>query len=43
MTIFPNAKLGDERNLLESMRMGVVDSAIITGGPSSTSCLIQRL
>ena len=33
VTIFPNAKLGDERNLLESMRMGVVDSAIITGGP----------
>lgn len=33
VTIYPNAKLGDERNLLESMRMGVVDSAIITGGP----------
>ncbi len=31
--IFPNATLGDERQLLESMRMGVVDSAIITGGP----------
>ena len=33
VTVYPNAKLGDERNLLESMRMGVVDSAIITGGP----------
>jgi len=33
VTIYPNAQLGDERNLLESMRMGVVDSAIITGGP----------
>ena len=33
VTIYPNAKLGDERNLLESMRMGVVDSAIVTGGP----------
>lgn len=33
VTIYPNAKLGDERNLLESMKMGVVDSAIITGGP----------
>lgn len=31
--IFPNATLGDERQLLESMRMGVVDSGIITGGP----------
>ncbi|MEA3284006.1 MAG: TRAP transporter substrate-binding protein [Synergistota bacterium] len=33
VTIFPNAKLGDERTLLENMRMGVVDAAIITGGP----------
>lgn len=33
VTIYPNAKLGDERNLLENMRMGVVDSAIITSGP----------
>lgn len=33
VSIYPNAQLGDERNLLESMRMGVVDSAIITGGP----------
>lgn len=33
VTIYPNAKLGDERNLLESMKMGVVDSSIITGGP----------
>ena len=33
VTIYPNAKLGDERNLLESMRMGVVDSSIVTGGP----------
>ncbi|HCL78355.1 MAG TPA: C4-dicarboxylate ABC transporter substrate-binding protein [Synergistaceae bacterium] len=33
VTIYPNAKLGDERNLLESMRMGVVDAGVITGGP----------
>lgn len=33
VTVFPNAKLGDERTLLESLRMGVVDAAIITGGP----------
>lgn len=31
--IFPNGKLGDERTLLENIRMGVVDMAIITGGP----------
>lgn len=31
--IFPNAKLGDERTLLENVRMGVIDMAIITGGP----------
>ena len=33
ITIFPNAKLGDERTLLENIRMGVVDLAIVTGGP----------
>lgn len=33
VSIFPNAKLGDERNLLESLKMGTVDMAIITGGP----------
>lgn len=33
VTIYPNAKLGDERNLLESLKMGTVDMAIITGGP----------
>ncbi|GHS87496.1 periplasmic substrate-binding transporter [Synergistales bacterium] len=33
VTIFPNAKLGDERNLLESLKMGTVDMGIITGGP----------
>ncbi len=33
VTIFSNAKLGDERTLLENLRMGVVDAAIITGGP----------
>ena len=33
ITLFPNAKLGDERNLLESLKMGSVDMAIITGGP----------
>ncbi|MBL3592067.1 MAG: TRAP transporter substrate-binding protein [Synergistaceae bacterium] len=31
--LFPNATLGDERNLLESLKMGVVEMAIITGGP----------
>ena len=33
VTVYPNAKLGDERNLLESLRMGTVDMGIITGGP----------
>ena len=33
ITIYPNAKLGDERNLLESLKMGTVDMAIVTGGP----------
>jgi TRAP-type transport system periplasmic protein len=33
ITIFPNAKLGDERTLLERMKMGIVDSGIITTGP----------
>ena len=33
VTIFSNARLGDERNLLESLRMGTVDMGIITGGP----------
>jgi tripartite ATP-independent transporter DctP family solute receptor len=33
VTIFPNAKLGDERTLLERMKMGIVDSGIITTGP----------
>lgn len=33
VTIYPNAKLGDERNLLESLKMGTVDMGIITGGP----------
>lgn len=33
VNIFPNAKLGDERTLLERMKMGIVDSAIITTGP----------
>ena len=33
VTIFANAKLGDERTLLERMKMGIVDSAIITTGP----------
>jgi TRAP-type transport system periplasmic protein len=31
--IFPNATLGDERTLLERMKMGIVDAAIITNGP----------
>jgi tripartite ATP-independent transporter DctP family solute receptor len=33
VVIFPNAKLGDERTLLERMKMGVVDAGIITNGP----------
>jgi tripartite ATP-independent transporter DctP family solute receptor len=33
VSIYPNATLGDERNLLESLRMGTVDMGIITGGP----------
>jgi TRAP-type C4-dicarboxylate transport system substrate-binding protein len=33
VTIFPNAKLGDERTLLERMKMGIVDAGIITNGP----------
>jgi tripartite ATP-independent transporter DctP family solute receptor len=33
VTIFPNAVLGDERTLLERMKMGIVDAAIITNGP----------
>jgi tripartite ATP-independent transporter DctP family solute receptor len=33
VTIYPNAKLGDERNLLESLKMGTVDMGIVTGGP----------
>jgi tripartite ATP-independent transporter DctP family solute receptor len=33
VTVYPNAKLGDERNLLESLKMGTVDMGIITGGP----------
>jgi len=33
VTLFPNAKLGDERTLLERMKMGIVDAGIITSGP----------
>jgi len=33
VTIYPNAKLGDERALLEGMKMGVVDAGVITSGP----------
>lgn len=33
VTIFPNAKLGDERTLLERMKLGVVDAGVITTGP----------
>ncbi|MFP4066796.1 MAG: TRAP transporter substrate-binding protein DctP, partial [Spirochaetaceae bacterium] len=31
--ISPNAELGDERTLLESMQMGSVDMGVITNGP----------
>ena len=33
VTIFPNAVLGDERTLLERMKMGIVDAGLITSGP----------
>jgi tripartite ATP-independent transporter DctP family solute receptor len=33
ISIYPNAMLGDERNLLESLRMGTMDMGVITGGP----------
>ncbi len=33
VTIYPNAQLGDERTLLERMKMGVVDAGVITTGP----------
>ena len=33
VTIFPNGKLGDERVLLENIRKGIIDMAIITDGP----------
>lgn len=33
VTIYPNAVLGDERTLLERMKMGIVDAGIITSGP----------
>jgi tripartite ATP-independent transporter DctP family solute receptor len=33
VSVYPNAALGDERNLLESLKMGTVDMGIITGGP----------
>jgi tripartite ATP-independent transporter DctP family solute receptor len=33
VALFTDAKLGDERTLLERMKMGIVDSAIITNGP----------
>ena len=33
VTLYPNAVLGDERTLLERMKMGIVDAAIITNGP----------
>jgi TRAP-type transport system periplasmic protein len=31
--LFPNAVLGDERTLLERMKMGIVDAGVITSGP----------
>ena len=33
VTLYPNAVLGDERTLLERIKMGIVDAAIITNGP----------
>ena len=31
--IYPNASLGDERTMLEGMRMGTMDMGVITSGP----------
>ncbi len=31
--IYPNRQLGDEKTLLERMKMGIVDAGTITGGP----------
>jgi len=33
VTLFPNGTLGDERVLLERMKLGIVDAGIITNGP----------
>lgn len=33
VSIHPNAQLGDERELLESMQVGTVDMGVITNGP----------
>lgn len=33
VSIYPNAELGDERELLESMQVGTVDMGVITNGP----------
>ncbi len=33
VTIFPNGTLGDERVLLERMKLGIVDAGVITNGP----------
>ena len=33
ITIYPNRQLGDEKTLLERMKMGIVDAGTITGGP----------
>lgn len=33
VSIHPNAELGDERELLESMQVGTVDMGVITNGP----------
>jgi len=33
VALYPNAQLGDERTLLESMQIGTVDMGVITNGP----------
>ncbi len=33
VSLYPNAELGDERELLESMQVGTVDMGVITNGP----------
>ncbi|MFP3960309.1 MAG: TRAP transporter large permease subunit, partial [Spirochaetaceae bacterium] len=40
--ISPNAELGDERTLLESMQMGSVDVGVITNGPVANAVIADQ-